>query len=314
LATRNGFFVSSFAFKFASIRVHSRPGELAFPITGSEDSPAYSLTLVRQKSHNKKFPCGIRFIYKECRPFMATATSSVARGVQPIRTGQGHSFLLRRLHSLSGIVPVGLFLIEHFFSNAFATNGWQSYADQVKFLTGLPFVLWLEIIGIYIPLAYHSLYGFYIWYGGESNVAEYPWAGNFMYSAQRWTGAIAFLYIGWHTYTMRFSGIHLLTHSQAAFHKVQAELHHPWALAFYVVAIVAASWHFAYGLYLFCAKWGITVSERSRRRFGVVCAAIAVIFIAVGLATLTAFFRSDPKFNPPASTWENQTGGGEVTR
>ena len=245
---------------------------------------------------------------------MATVASPVERGVQPIRPGEGHSFLLRRLHSLSGIVPIGVFLIEHFFSNAFATNGWQSYADQVKFLTGLPFVLWLEIIGIYIPLAYHSIYGFYIWHGGKSNVSDYPWAGNFMYSAQRWTGAITFFYIGWHTYTMRFSGIHLLTHSQAAFHKVQAELQNPWALAAYVVGIVAASWHFAYGLYLFCAKWGITVSERSRRRFCIVCAAIAVLFIAVGLVTLSSFFRSSPKYNPPPETWEEQNNVGSASR
>ena len=245
---------------------------------------------------------------------MATVASSVERGVQPIRAGQGHSFLLRRLHSLSGIVPVGVFLLEHFFSNAFATNGWQAYAEQVKFLTGLPFVLWLEIFGIYIPLAYHSLYGFYIWYRGESNVTEYPWAGNFMYSAQRWTGAIAFLYIGWHTYTMRFSGIHLLTNSQAAFHKVQAELQHPWALAFYIVGIIAASWHFAYGIYLFCAKWGITVSGKSRQRLAVVCTGLAVVLIAVGLATLTSFFRSGDKYNPPPSTWQTDTESGGVTR
>lgn len=235
---------------------------------------------------------------------MSTVASPVQRGVQPIRAGQGHSFFWRRLHSLSGIVPIGVFLIEHFSSNAFATNGWASYADQVKFLTGLPFVLALEIVGIYAPLAFHSLYGFYIWYRGEANVSDYPWAGNFMYSAQRWTGVITFLYIGWHTYTMRFSGIHLLTHAQAAFHKVQAELQSPWALAFYVVGILAASWHFAYGLYLFCAKWGITVSQKSRRNFGFVCGAIALVFIVVGLATLGSFFRSGEKFNPPPSTWE----------
>jgi len=246
---------------------------------------------------------------------MATVASSVERGVQPIRAGQGHSFLLRRLHSLSGIVPIGVFLLEHFSSNAFATNGWQAYADQVKFLTGLPFVLWLEIFGIYIPLAYHSLYGFYIWYRGEGNVSDYPWAGNFIYTAQRWTGAIAFVYMGWHTYTMRFSGIHLLTNSQAAFHKVQAELQHPWALAFYIVGITAASWHFAYGIYLFCAKWGITVSGKSRQRLAVVCTGLAVVLIAVGLATLTAFFRSGDKYNPPPSTWQTDTeSGGGVTR
>ncbi|HMC31830.1 MAG TPA: succinate dehydrogenase, partial [Candidatus Angelobacter sp.] len=161
----------------------------------------------------------------------------------------------------------------------------------------------LETVGIYIPLLYHSLYGFYIWFRGESNVSDYPWAGNFMYAAQRWTGAIAFVYMVWHTYTMRFSGIHLLTNSQAAFHKVQMELQHPWAAIFYLVGITAASWHFAYGLYLFCAKWGITVSDRSRRWFGRACVVVALALISVGWATMAAFFkpewRNTPEKLPP---------------
>jgi succinate dehydrogenase / fumarate reductase, cytochrome b subunit len=234
---------------------------------------------------------------------MVSVTAPVARGVPPIRAGQGHSFFWRRLHSLSGIVPVGAFLIEHFISNAFATNGPHAYADQVKFLTGLPFVLVLETVGIYIPLLYHSLYGFHIWFGGKSNVSDYPWAGNFMYSAQRWTGAITFLYIIWHTYTMRFTGIHLLTNSQAAFHKVQMELQNPWAGAFYVAGIIAASWHFAYGLFLFCAKWGITVSDTSRKWLARVCVVIALTLISIGWVTMTAFFkpqwRNTPEKLPP---------------
>lgn len=220
---------------------------------------------------------------------MSTAVSPIARGVPPIRAGQGRSFLLRRLHSLTGIIPIGAFLAEHFISNAFATNGPQAYGAQVKFLTSLPFVPVLEWVGIYLPILYHALYGFYIWFRGESNVIDYPFAGNFMYASQRWTGGIAFIYILWHTYTMRFTGIHLLTEPQAAFHKVQVEMQSPWAVAFYVIGITAASWHFAYGIYLFCAKWGITVSERSRRTVGRLCTALAVTMIVVGLLTIRAF-------------------------
>jgi succinate dehydrogenase cytochrome b subunit len=229
---------------------------------------------------------------------MASVVAPVARGVPPIRAGQGHSFLLRRLHSLSGIIPIGAFLLEHFISNAFATRGPSAYNNQVRFLTGLPFVPVLEWVGIYIPLLYHSLYGFYIWFRGQSNVSDYPWAGNFMYAAQRWTGAITFLYIAWHTYTMRFSGVHLLTHPEAAFDKVRMEFLSPWAVAFYVVGIVAASWHFSYGLYLFSAKWGITVSNRSRKAMGVLCTVIALTLIAVGLATIAAFLRPEWQNTP----------------
>jgi succinate dehydrogenase / fumarate reductase cytochrome b subunit len=224
-----------------------------------------------------------------------TSTPHKARaGVAPLRAGEGRSFLWRRLHSLTGIFPVGVFLTEHFFSNAFATNGPDAYGDQVKFLTGLPFLLWVEILFIYIPILYHSLYGFYIWYRGDSNVGpSYPWVGNWMYSAQRWTGAIAFVYIVYHSLTMRWLGVHLVGNAHASFAKVQAELMNPWLLGFYLVGIVSASWHFAYGLYLFAAKWGITVGDQARRRFGYVCTAIAVLFIAVGLFTVRAFFRPE---------------------
>ena len=60
-------------------------------------------------------------------------------------------------------------------------------------------------------------------------------------------------------------------------------------LAFYVVAIVCASWHFAYGIWLFCAKWGITQGEQARRKAGVVCFAIGVLFVVIGLVTVKAF-------------------------
>ena len=233
-------------------------------------------------------------------PPVSTSSQKIEGGVAALRAGQGREFLLRRLHSLSGIFPIGVFLVEHFFSNAFATNGPAAYNDNVRVLTGLPFVFFLELFFIWVPLAYHAGYGFFIWWRGESNVgAAYPWLGNWMYTLQRWTGAIAFFYMGWHVWSMRFNGVHLLTNSAAAFWKVQNEFHNPWAVAFYFVGIIAASWHFAYGLWLFAAKWGITVGDRARRNFGVVCLLIGVVFVVVGTATMVAFLTA-PQVPPPA--------------
>jgi succinate dehydrogenase / fumarate reductase cytochrome b subunit len=237
---------------------------------------------------------------------MATAASPSAGyegersgGVQPLQAGQGHSFFFRRLHSLSGIVPVGAFLVEHFVSNAYATNGPHAYATQIKFLNSLPFVPFLEWGGIYLPILYHALYGLYVWGRGQSNVASYPWAGNWMYTLQRWTGIVTFIYMAQHVYHLRFSGVRLLEYPGAGFGKVQQELHNPWMLAFYVIAILCASTHFAYGIWLFCAKWGITQGESARRKSGYVCTAIALLFIVVGLATVKAFVA------PPREEWKN---------
>ena len=88
------------------------------------------------------------------------------RGVQPLRAGQGHSFFWRRLHSLTGIVPIGAFLIEHIISNFETVNGPLAYAQQVKFLNSLPLVRVLEWVFIFIPLAFHAGYGVFIWLRG----------------------------------------------------------------------------------------------------------------------------------------------------
>jgi succinate dehydrogenase / fumarate reductase, cytochrome b subunit len=235
---------------------------------------------------------------------VASAASSTApgvkrgarRGVAPLRAGQGTSFLLRRLHSLTGIVPVGAFLFEHvLISNSTAITGPDAYARQVSFLANLPLVFFLELFGIWIPIAFHALYGFYIWYRGDGNAAEYPWAGNWMYTLQRWTGGIVFFYIVWHTWTMRFSGIDLHEYPNASFGKVQAELMHPELLAFYVVGLIAACWHFAYGIWLFCAKWGITSGEKARQRFLAVCMGLFVVMSLVGLASLYTFRERFPQ-------------------
>src|SRR5215470_18564806 len=95
--------------------------------------------------------------------FLAASATSAhskpaeAHGVHPLRAGQGHEFFWRRLHSLSGIVPVGAFLFEHILiSNSTALNGPEAYANQVKFLGSLPLVVAVEAIFIWIPILFHG--------------------------------------------------------------------------------------------------------------------------------------------------------------
>ena len=239
---------------------------------------------------------------------MASAASTSAPipkikpGVAPLRAGEGYSFLLRRLHSITGIVPIGLFLLEHFISNAEAFKGAEAYGGQVKFLNSLPFVVGLELFGIWIPILFHGIYGVYIWWRGETNVASYPWTGNWMYTAQRWTGLIAFAYMIQHTYYLRFSGIHLPDHPMQSFAKVQHEFQNPWMIVVYAIAIVAASWHFCYGMWLFAAKWGITTGDRARRWFGYVCVVAALALISIGAASMYGFLsRPVQPLNPGAA-------------
>ena len=227
----------------------------------------------------------------------SSSAPAIEHGVAPLRAGQGTSFALRRLHSLTGIVPVGAFLFEHILiSNATAIglNGPAAYARQVTFLGNLPLVFFLELLFIWLPIAFHGLYGFYIWYRGEANTVSYPWTGNWMYTLQRWTGGIAFIYIVWHVYTMRFAGADLHLTPDLSFGKVQHEVFQAPLFLFYVIGLIAASWHFAYGIWLFCAKWGIVTGDRAQRRFLAFCLAFFLVLTGVGLASLTSF-RSHPQ-------------------
>ena len=219
----------------------------------------------------------------------APATPQVSGGVQPLRAGEGNSFIWRKLHSLLGIIPIGAFLIEHLISNFEAVKGPVAYGQQVYFLNHLPLVRALEWVFIFIPILYHGIYGIYIWLRGKANVVYYPWAGNWLYVTQRYTGLLAVLYIGYHVATQRFMGVDLPNHPAAAFWKVQHELSNPLILAFYVIAMFAICFHFAYGVWLFAAKWGITPGERARRRFGWVCGVAGLILLGMGLASILAF-------------------------
>ncbi len=220
-------------------------------------------------------------------------TSKGRRGVSPLRAGQGHSFFWRRIHSLSGIVPVGAFLIEHFVSNAAATNGPHAYAEQVKFLTGLPFVTALEFFGIWLPIAYHAAYGIFIWLRATPDLKAYPETSNWLYSLQRWSGILALAYMVQHVYYLRFAGTHLMYAPGASFAKVQHELLNPAMLVWYAVGILSACWHFGYGIFLFCAKWGIVTGARARRGLLYISVVVFIAMSGLGFASLYSFIKPD---------------------
>jgi succinate dehydrogenase cytochrome b subunit len=189
------------------------------------------------------------------------------------------SFFWRKLHSLSGIVPVGVFLAEHFWSNSYVLVSAAKYDEVGQELQTLPFRPIVEAVGIWIPILFHAGYGFYVWFKGKSNVLEYPWMHNWMYTLQRWSGLVAFVFIGWHFYTAR-----ILTEGRSNFATVHADMSHNWYVAFYLVGVVAASFHFGNGLWNFLCKWGLVATVRAQRAAAYLGAAVAIGFALAGLA------------------------------
>src|SRR5215218_10456882 len=103
-----------------------------------------------------------------------------------------NTFLLRKLHQLTGIVPLGMFFFVHMWTNSTALNGAESFNEHVQTIHDMPYLLFIEIFGIFVPLAFHSIYGILISGEARHNVSSYGYARNWFYVFQRVTGLYLF--------------------------------------------------------------------------------------------------------------------------
>jgi succinate dehydrogenase / fumarate reductase cytochrome b subunit len=194
------------------------------------------------------------------------------------------SYFLDKLQSLSGVIPIGAFLLEHFWSNSYALVSTQKYDDVSVELQSIPWRIFVECAVLFGPILFHGFYGLWIWWRGKSNALAHPWMSNWMYVLQRWTGIIAFVFIGWHVYMERFMGGGRTNYADLA-----EAMSHPWYFAFYIVGVTAASFHLGNGLWNFACKWGIAVSVKAQRAAAWFGAAVTVVMTFVGIMIAVGF-------------------------
>ncbi|HMQ05004.1 MAG TPA: hypothetical protein PKD26_13880 [Pyrinomonadaceae bacterium] len=209
----------------------------------------------------------------------------------------GKTFILRKLHQLTGIVPLGLFFFVHMFTNSKALNGEASFEKAVQDIHDIPYLLFLEVFGIFIPLLFHSIYGVIISGEARPNVSAYGYARNWFYLLQRVTGIFLFFFILFHVLNLRFGlmpGLNMTPvagNAHLAYDIISAEFSIPWVMALYIAGIAATAWHLAYGFWLFAVDWGIVIGERAQRYALYGCAILAFGLFAVGTNAAVAFVR-----------------------
>ena len=201
---------------------------------------------------------------------------------------ENREFLLRRLHSLLGIIPIGLFLTQHLIVNHFATQGEEAFNTGAAFLANLPFVIFLEIFVIYLPLMFHAFYGLYIAFTSKNNPGKYSYLRNQLFVAQRYTGVFLVVFIAWHIFETRFQ-VAIGNAAEADFNMMAEILGNPWMLAFYIAGVLAATFHFANGIWSFLVTWGITQSEKSQRYATYFTLLVFIVLSIIGIRALFAF-------------------------
>ncbi|MGX6442969.1 succinate dehydrogenase cytochrome b558 subunit [Neobacillus sp. K501] len=195
-------------------------------------------------------------------------------------------FAYRRLHSLLGVIPIGIFLMQHLVVNHFATGGPESFNRASDFMGSLPFKIVLETVIIYLPILFHAIYGLYIAFTAKNNTSKFGFFRNWMFMLQRISGVITLIFITWHVWQTRVAaafGAHV------NFDMMNEILSSPFMFGFYLIGVISTIFHFANGLWSFLVSWGITVSPRSQVISTYFTIGVFVVLSIIGVRTLLAF-------------------------
>jgi succinate dehydrogenase / fumarate reductase cytochrome b subunit len=222
--------------------------------------------------------------------------------------------LLRRLHSLSGVVPIGVFLCVHLLTNSSIVWGqWTNknemhggvaeFLHDVEFIHSLPFLFLIELFGLWLPIAFHAGLGIVYAVSGKSNLTSYAYQDNVRYTLQRLSGYLGVIFIFLHVSSLRwgwtYGGLLPVFEAEAAASTTaehfqgETGLHAFIVTAFYLVSVSALAFHFANGLWTFAITWGLTISVQAQKRWGYICAGLGAFLIVLGVAAALGFATLD---------------------
>ncbi|HUO06317.1 MAG TPA: hypothetical protein VMU16_14055 [Candidatus Binataceae bacterium] len=216
---------------------------------------------------------------------MAEAEAIAAPAVRAAMTADERHWLLRRLHSLSGIVPIGGFLLFHIFENAYILQGGQAWWKETAFTRTIPFQIAVEAGVLWIPILFHGIYGLVITATAQPN--SYPYARNYQYTLQRATGILAFLFIGFHVLSTR--GYFYATGVETSFQRMHDFMMNPLIFTAYVVGTLACAYHLANGIFTFSITWGLAVGPNAQRLVNRACTALFLVLAIAATSILIAF-------------------------
>jgi len=199
--------------------------------------------------------------------------------------------LLRRLHSLAGIVPIGAYLLAHILlENSFVLGGAQAFNGLVRAIMVIPgpVLLTIEILFLWAPILFHGLYGLVILLSADiRNAMHYDYANSYLYVLQRVTGVIALLLIGFHVSSTRL--MYYFYHAEITYDFMHSYMVSPLWFAVYVIGVLSAVFHFTNGIWTFCVTWGITVGARAQKMVQFASILFFIVMGGASMAILVAF-------------------------
>lgn len=177
--------------------------------------------------------------------------------------------MLRRLFSLTGVIPLGAFLVVHVVANARAVRGEQAFARSADALAHIPLLPLIEVLFVLLPLVLHAAIGLWLVASRQPLTEPSPYPPT-LAAAMRVTGLVALAFLAMHLPELRFRGlVHSPSGGELATRLAEdlSSTWHglPWRGAAYLVGSACVVLHFAAGLWGFFARTRRGSDERARR-------------------------------------------------
>lgn len=200
------------------------------------------------------------------------------------------TFYLRRLHSLCGLLVLGMVLFEHIFTNSMAILGSAALngALEMMELIPKPIFLALEVGGIAVPLLFHGIYGIYIALQADNNTSRFGYIRNWNFALQRWTAWFLVIFLIWHVGYLRFytKGV---TGTPISYELLYNYFQNPIVVILYILGMFAAIFHFCNGITTFCMTWGITKGPRSQNVISMISMGLCAVLCLITLAFMGSY-------------------------
>jgi succinate dehydrogenase / fumarate reductase cytochrome b subunit len=204
-----------------------------------------------------------------------------------------HRALLRRLHSLTGVFPLGLFFVAHLLLNATALQGSRAFDLTVRRVQAWPGLLGLELLGIHLPLLIHAALGITLTARTPGWIPRGPTREAWSSALQRVTGALTLLFVAYHLGAIRIPLAlgeldptdlrPLLVATLSSTTASGIPLH----AVVYLVGIASASYHLGNGLGAYGAsRIGATSPRKASIVRGASMAAAGALFVLGALTVL----------------------------
>lgn len=195
-----------------------------------------------------------------------------------------------KLFSLFGLVPLGIYVILHLYHNLQSLGGEAGYNQFLNESHSTPLYVPLAVIGIWIPIAFHGLYGLFAMKKSRPNLGRFRYFENLKYILQRLSGIGLLLFIPAHVFKTRIEP--MLENFNLDFKHMHEGLSEPLTLTVYALGVLGVAYHLSNGVWQFAIGWGLTRSEAGMKRMQMLTMVLFVVLLAMGYGAIWGFLKA----------------------